>query len=99
MRVFFYPQAEAHSEELVRTHLGPRPVAELLAVLDRQHGLVLAVVEGRASALQDGLLLQAEAGAQHRQQGRHGQQGGHGFRRQRSLPKSRAGGPAARSLL
>lgn len=64
----FYPQAEANSEELGGTHLGPRPVAKLLAVVDGQHGLVLPAIEGRAGALQDGFLLHTQAGGQHRQQ-------------------------------
>lgn len=75
----FYPQAEANSEELVGTHLGPRPVAKLLAIGDRQHGLVLPVAEGRAGALQHGFLLHTQAGGQHRQQGHHRQQEGHVF--------------------
>lgn len=75
----FYPQTEANSEELVGTHLGPRPVTKLLSIVNRQHGLVLPVVEGLAGSLQEGFLLHTQAGGQHRQQGRHKQQEGHSF--------------------
>lgn len=76
-RLRLYPQAEANRVEVVGTHLGPGPVPKLLAVAHGEHGLVLPAVEGRPGTLQDGLLLRAQAGGQHSQQGHHAQHACH----------------------
>lgn len=52
-----YPEAEANSKEVVRTHLRPGPVSELLSIGHSEHIFVRSAVEGRTSTLQKGFLF------------------------------------------
>lgn len=76
-----YPDAEANSKELIRTHLRPGPVSKLLSVVHGKQRSVLSAVVGRTGALQEGFLLTQPAG-QHSQQGQHGVQTRHVDRRE-----------------